>query len=145
MVDYGRNTKGYQLYIKTVPKDQRASVRKDYPTTPDIYRKCSKRAFDGLVREWRIALHKWDPPEGGAGEDEEKLTQADADVATEELANLDAELAKEVEAEVAAAKEAELAGDEVEIDLNDDEVDVLVNLDDDDDDGVLVSLDILFL
>ena len=141
MVDYGRNTKGYQAYCKAVPKVQRAFERKEYPSTPDIYRKCSKRAFDGLIREWRIALHKWDPPEG---EDAETLTQADADVAADELSNLDAELAKEVEAEVAAEAQLKLGADggDDDIDLNDDDLDVLVNLDDDDDDdGILVSLD----
>lgn len=31
--------------------------------TPDKSLNVSKKAFDGLVRKWRQALHKFDPPE----------------------------------------------------------------------------------
>ncbi len=30
------------------------------PHTPDAYKKMSKRAFDGLCKEWRRKLHEWD-------------------------------------------------------------------------------------
>ena len=41
------------------------SVRtKDDPTTPEKSDVCSKRAFDGRIRQWRIKLHAWDPPAG---------------------------------------------------------------------------------
>ncbi|KAI8896909.1 histone RNA hairpin-binding protein RNA-binding domain-containing protein [Globomyces pollinis-pini] len=33
------------------------------PVTPDKYSKCSKRAWDGLVRSWRRKLHAFDPPD----------------------------------------------------------------------------------
>ena len=43
---------------------------KEHPRTPDVHRKCSKRAFDGLVKIWRRELHKYDPsaPEQVEGE-----------------------------------------------------------------------------
>ena len=33
------------------------------PVTPDKNSKCSKRSWDGLVRNWRRKLHLWDPPD----------------------------------------------------------------------------------
>ncbi|KAJ3275323.1 Oocyte-specific histone RNA stem-loop-binding protein 2 [Terramyces sp. JEL0728] len=54
------NTVGYKRYIATVPKHGR---RFPHPETPDKYSKCSKRAWDGLVRSWRRKLHLWDPPD----------------------------------------------------------------------------------
>lgn len=34
-----------------------------HPRTPNIFEDCSKRCFDGLVRDWRRKLHMWDDPE----------------------------------------------------------------------------------
>ena len=39
-------------------REQRA---KEHPRTPDVTRKCGKRAFDGLITKWRRELHKYDP------------------------------------------------------------------------------------
>ncbi|KAJ3056220.1 hypothetical protein HK097_007703 [Rhizophlyctis rosea] len=61
-IDYGKNTVGYQRYISIVPRQKRRP-RID-PETPDKHSKCSKRCWDGLVRQWRRRLHQWDPPEG---------------------------------------------------------------------------------
>lgn len=55
-IDLGKATVGYRNYIaqrhliKTIPR----------PKTPDPHRQCSKRAFDGLLRQWRQRLHRWD-------------------------------------------------------------------------------------
>lgn len=57
-IAYGKCSEGYRLYVKQVPKSKR---RHYHPSTPDIHRKCSKRAFAGLVRAWRRYLHKYDP------------------------------------------------------------------------------------
>ncbi|CAM9677089.1 unnamed protein product [Chrysoparadoxa australica] len=59
-IDYGKNTEGYQRYIKCVPKKRRR-YHVD-PVTPDKTKACSKRQFDGLIRVWRRKLHDWDPP-----------------------------------------------------------------------------------
>jgi len=58
-VAYGKNTLGYDRYLRDVPKAQRA---KGDPRTPDVTMKASKRQFDGIVRAWRRRLHEWDPP-----------------------------------------------------------------------------------
>jgi hypothetical protein len=46
----------------------RTARKPEHPRTPDVTRKCSKRAFDGLVSKWRRALHTYDPK--GEGEDD---------------------------------------------------------------------------
>lgn len=60
-IDYGKNTTGYMLYTAQVPRNQRK--RGDHPWTPNKYQLCSKRSWDGQVRKWRRALHKFDPNE----------------------------------------------------------------------------------
>lgn len=62
-IDFGKNTIGYQRFVEAYPVKHRRP--KEVPRTPDVHKKCSKRAFDGLVRVWRRRLHEWDMPEGG--------------------------------------------------------------------------------
>jgi len=59
-IDYGKNTSGYDNYIKQIPKHKRT---KGCPMTPDIHQQCSKRSWDGQIRSWRRTLHKYDPPQ----------------------------------------------------------------------------------
>ena len=60
-IDYGKNTKGYDNYLRAVPRRKRhLQPRGRRPRTPDKYLLCSKRRFDGIVRAWRRALHEWD-------------------------------------------------------------------------------------
>ncbi|CAL6314562.1 unnamed protein product [Bathycoccus prasinos] len=57
-IDYGKNTLGYAEYLKEVPKSRRS---RRHPKTPDISLKVSKRAFNGIVKRWRQALHEQSP------------------------------------------------------------------------------------
>lgn len=58
-IDYGKNTLGYARYCELV---DRAMRKPSDAWTPDVRAAASKRAFDGLVRKWRRALHAYDPP-----------------------------------------------------------------------------------
>ncbi|KAK9880036.1 hypothetical protein WA026_008551 [Henosepilachna vigintioctopunctata] len=59
-IDYGKNTIGYDTYTRTVPRFKREATD---PQTPNKYLKYSRRGFDGLIKQWRLKLHKYDPPE----------------------------------------------------------------------------------
>ncbi len=58
----GKKTAGYQNYLKAVPKHTRVPGP-EHPKTPRITRQCSKRSWDGQIRAWRRALHRWDEPQ----------------------------------------------------------------------------------
>lgn len=57
-IDYGKNTLGYENYLKQVSRDKRT---KDHPKTPPKHIKYSRRAWDGLIKVWRKKLHCFDP------------------------------------------------------------------------------------
>jgi hypothetical protein len=59
-IDYGKNTIGYDEYCKAIPKHQR---KIDDPQTPNKFLKYSRRGWDGLIKQWRLKLHKYDPDE----------------------------------------------------------------------------------
>lgn len=61
-IEYGKNTTGYAFYTSQVPRNQRKRGG-DHPWTPNKFQLCSKRSWDGQVRKWRRALHKFDPNE----------------------------------------------------------------------------------
>jgi len=55
-IDFGKNNRSYLNYITFIPKEKRCDR---CPMTPNIYRKMSRRGFDGLVRKWKIDVHEW--------------------------------------------------------------------------------------
>ncbi|XP_056302884.1 stem-loop binding protein 2 [Danio aesculapii] len=67
-IQYGKNTCGYQNYVQQVPK--RLRVPGIHPSTPNKYRKYSRRSWDMQVRLWRRALHAWDLPSASQNDTE---------------------------------------------------------------------------
>ncbi|XP_036170660.1 histone RNA hairpin-binding protein-like [Myotis myotis] len=59
-IDYGKRTPGYQCFLQQVPKAQRQPGL--HPQTPNKNRRYSRRSWDAQIRQWRKALHSWDPP-----------------------------------------------------------------------------------
>jgi len=54
----GKMSDSYANYVAKYPiKKQR---RREHPTSPNKYRKCSRRCFDGQLRTWRRNLHQFD-------------------------------------------------------------------------------------
>ncbi|XP_022086543.1 uncharacterized protein LOC110977060 [Acanthaster planci] len=58
-IDLGKNTLGYDNYLRLVPKYKR--VKNKHISTPNKFQKCSRRAWDGLIKLWRRKLHEYDP------------------------------------------------------------------------------------
>jgi len=56
-IEYGKNTIGYDIYTKQVPRNERTV---DHPWTPPKNYKYSRRAFDGMIKVWRKKLHCYD-------------------------------------------------------------------------------------
>eukprot|EP00741_Cyanophora_paradoxa_P023829 tig00021623_g23017.t1 len=110
-IDYGKNTRGYDRYVQLVPKHRR---RRGDARTPDKYMKCSKRAWDGLIRKWRRELHKWDPP----GEPSAPDLPEDGESGEESGGG---------EAEGAAAVPLEVAGPGEATEFDDEELDRIIS------------------
>jgi len=62
MVSYGKNTVGYDEYIKKIPKHKRKPRSLEHPMTPDAGADIPNKRWLGLVKAWRKGLHKYDPP-----------------------------------------------------------------------------------
>ena len=60
-IEKGRNTVGYENYLRLVPKEQRTKDQILHPVTPDPYEVCSRRNFQGKMKAWRRRLHYYDP------------------------------------------------------------------------------------
>ena len=58
-INIGKNSIGYQNYIKFIPREDRT---KHHPSTPPNYdlTDAPKKVFDKKVRYWKSKLHQWD-------------------------------------------------------------------------------------
>ncbi|KAG7351791.1 histone RNA hairpin-binding domain containing protein [Nitzschia inconspicua] len=57
----GKNTIGYDEYRKQVPLHKRHKFSMETPSTPDPTLDIPNKQWNGMVKAWRIALHKYDP------------------------------------------------------------------------------------
>ena len=62
-VMFGKNTAGYEEYIKQVPKHKRKFKSMDHPQTPDHLADIPTKRWQGQMNAWRRSLHKFDPPD----------------------------------------------------------------------------------
>ena len=53
-INIGMQSEAYKQFCLAVPEKKRTAK---HPRPPDPYRRVSKRAFDGLLRQWRKSLH----------------------------------------------------------------------------------------
>eukprot|EP01059_Diplonema_ambulator_P030444 TRINITY_DN5216_c0_g1_i1.p1 TRINITY_DN5216_c0_g1~~TRINITY_DN5216_c0_g1_i1.p1 ORF type:complete len:205 (+),score=93.87 TRINITY_DN5216_c0_g1_i1:722-1336(+) len=60
-ISLGRQTTGYRNYLAQVPLECRELDNPTHVSTPRATWSCSKRTFDGYIRQWRRDLHAWDP------------------------------------------------------------------------------------
>jgi len=58
---FGKNTAGYEEYIKKVPRHKRRPRSLDCPMTPDHMSDIPTKRWQGLMNAWRRSLHKYDP------------------------------------------------------------------------------------
>lgn len=67
------------FFVFFVYRFVRKQRQREQPTTPNKYRKCSRRCFDGQLRTWRRNLHQFDDiPTGGTNDNEnDELTTAE--------------------------------------------------------------------
>ncbi|KAL4684374.1 hypothetical protein H8959_022068 [Pygathrix nigripes] len=59
-IDYGKCTPGYQCFLHQVLKALRQPGL--HPETPNKNGRFSHHSWDTHIRQWRRALHSWDPP-----------------------------------------------------------------------------------
>jgi hypothetical protein len=52
MISYGKNTSGYEEYLKQVPKEKRRSRCMETPATPDYTLDIPNKRWVGQVRAW---------------------------------------------------------------------------------------------
>mmetsp|Transcript_1647 Transcript_1647/g.3842 ORF Transcript_1647/g.3842 Transcript_1647/m.3842 type:complete len:263 (-) Transcript_1647:46-834(-) len=60
-IQKGKNTVGYDIYCKSIPKEKRQKRSMITPSTPDHTLDIPNKKWNGMVRSWRVALHRYDP------------------------------------------------------------------------------------
>jgi len=70
-IEYGKNTQDYVTYREEIPKEDRKC---GMPTTPNKFAKMGRRRWDGLVKAWKINVHRYVSNDLGTGTSEEKRT-----------------------------------------------------------------------
>ena len=48
------------FHVDLFISSHRKQRQREHPTSPNKYRKCSRRCFDGQLRTWRRNLHQFD-------------------------------------------------------------------------------------
>ena len=60
---FGKNTAGYEEYVKKVPRHKRKFKSLEHPQTPDHLLDIPTKRWQGQMNAWRRSLHKFDPPD----------------------------------------------------------------------------------
>jgi hypothetical protein len=111
-VDFGYDTLAYDNYTLAVPKGERKADKVEHPRTPDVQNKCSKRAFDGLIRVWKQQLHShWAPACDGEGDGDDNSMSSDEAPGAKAAQASTHSAAKEVDEEGAGEFWSQLKGE----------------------------------
>jgi len=78
-INFGKVTSEYQRYLTEISRKKRQPY---HPRTPNKFRKCSRRKFDGLIKKWRKLLHVWD-------ENPDLLPEYKNSIENEDIDNMD--------------------------------------------------------
>jgi len=57
----GKNTVGYDIYCRSISKEKRQKRSMITPSTPDHTLDIPNKKWNGMIRSWRISLHRYDP------------------------------------------------------------------------------------
>ncbi|XP_067935637.1 histone RNA hairpin-binding protein-like isoform X2 [Watersipora subatra] len=56
-IDYGKSSEGYERFSALIPRTSRKLGI--HPRTPNKFKKCSRRCWDGMIKAWKVQLHRF--------------------------------------------------------------------------------------
>lgn len=83
-INFGKVTPEYQKYLLDVSRKNRQLY---HPRTPNKFRLCSRRKFDGAIKKWRKHLHAWSENPDGVKDYKHSIEDEEGADFTEDFGN----------------------------------------------------------